>query len=55
MKDEANYVYGGMYERLYVVLNSRIVYAGERGPGGYKVDELEDWLAAYRKTQEHVA
>ena len=55
MKDEANYAYGGMYERLYVVLDSRIVYAGERGPGGYKIDELEDWLVAYRKTKEHVA
>ncbi|KAL8594253.1 hypothetical protein ACOMHN_044197 [Nucella lapillus] len=47
MADEANYVYGGLYERLYVVLDSTIVYAGERGPYGYRLDEVEDWLAAF--------
>ena len=55
MGDEANYVYGGLYERLYVVLNGRVVFAGERGPAGYDVTEVEDWLSAYRQTRERVA
>ncbi|KAK7106198.1 hypothetical protein V1264_017484 [Littorina saxatilis] len=55
MKDVANYVYGALYERLYIVLNGRIVYAGERGPGGYRVNEVEEWLAAYQHSKEPVS
>nr|KAG5708626.1 hypothetical protein BaRGS_034843 [Batillaria attramentaria] len=50
--DESNYAYGGFPERLYIVLDSRVVYAGHRGPAGYVVKEVEDWLAAFRKSQD---
>lgn len=47
MRDEANLQYGGLYERLYIVLNDVIVFAGERGPVGYRVEEIEQWLENY--------
>ena len=47
MKNTANLYYGAYYERLYVVLDNVIVYAGERGPQGYRMGELETWLEKY--------
>lgn len=44
MDDEANKQYGGLYERLYIVLNDIIVYAGDRGPYGYRPEEVHSWL-----------
>lgn len=49
--DAANRLYGGLYERLYVILDGRVVYAGARGPVGYDVKEVEDWLAAFRQSK----
>jgi len=48
MTDECNIAYGGFYERLYIVLNDVIVYAGERGPTGYKIEEIYQWLQQYK-------
>lgn len=47
MKDEANRRYGGLYERLYIVLDGFIVYQGERGPEGYHLEEVESWLESH--------
>ena len=47
LTDDANRAYGGLYERLYVVLDGRVVYAGGRGPHGYRVDEVQHWLQRY--------
>ncbi|ESP05162.1 hypothetical protein LOTGIDRAFT_227840 [Lottia gigantea] len=47
MKNEANNQYGGLFERLYIVLDGVIVYQGERGPNGYRIEEVEDWLQAF--------
>lgn len=44
ISDEANLQYGGLYERLYIVLNDVIVYQGERGAMGYRMEEVEEWL-----------
>jgi hypothetical protein len=41
-EDEANLQYGGLYERLYIVLDDVIVYQGERGPMGYRMEEDEE-------------
>ena len=49
MDDQANKLYGGLYERLYIILNSVVVYEGERGPVGYKLEEVNDWLTSYLK------
>ena len=42
ISDEANLQYGGLYERLYIVLDDVIVYQGERGPMGYRMEEDEE-------------
>ena len=55
MSDKANYVYGGLYERLYIVLNSRIVYVGARGPQGYRLEEVEEWLDQYKRSKQNSA
>ena len=47
MDNRANALYGGLYERLYIILNSTVVYAGDRGPHGYRPDEVHDWLKSY--------
>lgn len=47
MSNDINYKYGAMPERLYIVLNGKIVYLGERGPRGYHVEEVEEWLTKY--------
>ena len=47
MDNQANALYGGLYERLYIILNSVVVYAGDRGPYGYRPDEVHDWLKKY--------
>ena len=48
MDDECNRAYGGLYERLYIVQNGVVVYQGNRGPAGFKVSEVEDWLNKYK-------
>lgn len=48
MSNDANKRYGALFERLYVIQDGVIVYAGERGPVGYKVEELESWLQNYK-------
>lgn len=49
MKDESNKAYGGLYERLYIIQNGVIEYQGGKGPAGFKVNEVEDWLVNYKK------
>ena len=48
MDDKANMAYGGYPERLYILLNGKIVYAGDVGPFGYKVQEVNAWLEKFR-------
>ena len=47
MENRANLLYGGLFERLYIILNNVVVYAGEKGPMGYRVEEINDWLQKY--------
>ena len=49
--DDANLQYGGLYERLYIILDDVVVYEGKRGPAGYKLEEVEEWLSKY--TSKH--
>ncbi len=48
MDDKANKAYGAYPERLYIVLNGKIVYIGGMGPMDYKIDEVEQWLKEYK-------
>ena len=50
MQDEANKKYGVVSERLYIILKGRIVYKGGFGPFEYRVEEVEDWLQAYKQS-----
>ena len=48
MDTEAELVCGALPERLYIVIDGVIAYEGERGPTGYKVSEVKEWLEKYR-------
>lgn len=51
MSNASNAAYGAYFERLYVILDGKVVYQGGRGPEGYKISELRSWLDRY---QDHV-
>jgi len=44
MKDEASRAYGAQPERLYIILDGRIVYQGGVGPWLYDTEEVNLWL-----------
>ena len=48
MDNEADLLYGGLPERLYIILDGTIVYAGRKGPAGYKLNEVKEWLENYK-------
>lgn len=50
MDNRANMLYGGLYERLYIILNNVVMYAGERGPRGYKPDAVQSWLKKFLRS-----
>ena len=45
IENEANALYAGWPERLYVIEDGVIVYKGGPGPFEFKPEELEAWLA----------
>eukprot|EP00088_Acartia_fossae_P001610 TRINITY_DN10636_c0_g1_i3.p2 TRINITY_DN10636_c0_g1~~TRINITY_DN10636_c0_g1_i3.p2 ORF type:complete len:124 (-),score=45.29 TRINITY_DN10636_c0_g1_i3:309-680(-) len=45
MEHEAEKKYQGLPERLYVIMDNKIVYAGGMGPFGYSVDEVDAFLS----------
>ena len=47
MNNDACFAYGGRPERLCIVHEGRVVYDGERGPQGYHLNEVKDWLIQY--------
>lgn len=48
MSNASNAAYGAYFERLYVILDGKVVYQGGRGPEGYKIGELRSWLDRYQ-------
>ena len=50
MRDEANRHYGVVSERLYILLDARVVYKGGFGPAAYSLQEVADWLGAFQQT-----
>jgi len=48
MDDECSRAYGGLFERLYVLQNGVVAYQGGKGPAGFKVEEVENWLKIYQ-------
>lgn len=51
MDDHANKAYGAMPERLYIILDNKIVYVGGYGPFYYNVKEVDKWLDDFVKKQ----
>jgi len=49
MDNKAGTAYAAMPERLYVVLDGKIVYEGLQGPFGYRMDEVELYLETRSK------
>eukprot|EP00048_Salpingoeca_helianthica_P020966 m.9579 g.9579 ORF g.9579 m.9579 type:complete len:121 (-) comp5442_c0_seq1:27-389(-) len=49
MDDSANYQYGALFERLYVLQDGRVVFQGGRGPLEYSVAAMEAFLATHVK------
>uniref|UniRef100_H3DIS7 Iodothyronine deiodinase n=1 Tax=Tetraodon nigroviridis TaxID=99883 RepID=H3DIS7_TETNG len=48
MENSSNAAYGAYFDRLYILQEGKIVYQGGRGPEGYRITELRDWLEKYR-------
>jgi len=44
MEDEANRKYAALPERLFGIIGGKVGYAGEVGPYGYRIEEVEEWL-----------
>jgi len=49
MDNEASKSYGSFPDRLYIVLNGKIVYQGGVGPLGYNTADIESWLTNFFK------
>ncbi|XP_068247129.1 type I iodothyronine deiodinase-like [Palaemon carinicauda] len=48
LTDESSKAYAGLPERLYIILDGVIVYKGARGPTGYRLEEVEQWLKKFK-------
>ena len=44
MDNHLNKAFGAMPERLFILLNNEVVYAGGMGPFFYDLEEVETWL-----------
>jgi len=50
--NQVNTAYGAWPDRLYVIgIDGKIAYQGGPGPGGFKVNEVENWLRANTKAK----
>ena len=50
MDDAANVAYGALPERLYIVLDGKIVYCGGMGPFLYNLTEVQEFLNEFRNS-----
>ena len=44
MDKSAELLYGSLPERLFIIMDGVVVYEGGRGPRGYKIGEIANWL-----------
>ena len=44
MNNMASSNYGATPERLYVVLDGKVVYEGQQGPFDYRLEDVEEYL-----------
>lgn len=45
------WAYGGLFERLYIIMDGKIVYQGGRGPRLYFPKEVRNWLEQFCKNK----
>ena len=50
LMNQAMTLYGAHPERLYIILNGRVVYQGVKSPFRYNPSEVRAWLEEYSKT-----
>ena len=43
--DNTRFAFEAVPERLFIILDGKIVYRGGEGPFGYKPEEVANWLA----------
>ena len=48
LEDEALVSYAAFPDRLYIALDGRVAYEGKIGPWGYDVQEIRNWLNAWK-------
>lgn len=48
LEDEALVSYAAFPDRLYIVLDDHVAYEGKIGPWGYNLEEIRDWLNAWK-------
>jgi type I thyroxine 5'-deiodinase len=48
MANDAMVAYSAIPERLFIVLDGKVVYEGERGPTGYLLGEVKEWLNKWK-------
>ena len=48
MKNDAQCLYAAFPERLYIVLDGKILFVGDMGPAGYSVEAVKNWLEEYK-------
>lgn len=53
MDNSSNVAYGAYFDRLYILQDGKVVYQGGRGPEGYRISELRNWLDEYRNSVEN--
>ncbi|XP_071546182.1 type I iodothyronine deiodinase-like [Panulirus ornatus] len=49
LDDRASRHYAAFPERLYIVQDGVVLYQGGRGPFGYKLEEVDDFLRKYER------
>ena len=49
--NEATEAYGAFPERLFIIQQGEIMYAGGTGPYNYVLPEVRDWLEEYKAKQ----
>ena len=48
LEDEALVSYAAFPDRLYIVLDGQVAYEGQIGPWGYDLEEIRNWLNAWK-------
>ena len=46
-EDNAETLYASWPDRLYIIQNKEIVFKGDLGPNGYKIDKVKEWINQY--------